>query len=185
MKMRMAGNAELPCRGFAGSRTAARLKRSLPGPFVMFKSIAAFFDDLRDGDKPEKPGGDETRIATAALLFHAIAIDGTITEDEMARLKPILSNHFQLSEPEFNRLLNLAQQREKEAIDIYRFTSALRGRLSLEEKREIIAMMWRVVYADGELGALEDNLIWRTAELLAVPARDRMELKQLVRAENG
>lgn len=151
----------------------------------MFKSIAAFFDDLRDGDEPEKPGGDETRIATAALLFHAIAIDGTITEDEMARLKPILSNHFQLSEPEFNRLLTLAQQREKEAIDIYRFTSALRDRLSLEEKREIIAMMWRVVYADGELGALEDNLIWRTAELLAVPARDRMELKQLVRAENG
>ena len=45
-------------------------------------------------------------------------------------------------------------------------------------------MMWRVVYADGELGALEDNLIWRTAELLAVPARDRMELKQMVRAGN-
>ena len=61
----------------------------------------------------------------------------------------------------------------------------LRDRLSLEEKREIIAMMWRLVYADGELDALEDNLIWRTAELLAVPARDRMELKQMVRAEIG
>lgn len=151
----------------------------------MFKSIAAFFEDLRDGDEADMPGANETQIATAALLFHAIAIDGTITEAEMARLKPLLSEHFQLSEPEFNRLLTLAQQREKEAVDIYRFTSALRDRLSLEEKREIIAMMWRVVYADGELGALEDNLVWRVSELLAVPARDRMELKQLVRAENG
>jgi uncharacterized tellurite resistance protein B-like protein len=151
----------------------------------MFKSIAAFIDTLRDGDDRKERGADETQLATAALLFHAIAIDGTITEGEMARLKPLLSGYFQLSEPEFNRLLTMAQQREKEAIDIYRFTSTLRDRLSLEEKREIIAMMWRLVYADGELGALEDNLIWRTAELLAVPARDRMELKQMVHAENG
>lgn len=151
----------------------------------MFKSIAAFFDTLLDGDDNEKPGADETQLATAALLFHAIAIDGTVTEEEMARLKPLLSEHFQLSEPEFNRLLTMAQQREKEAIDIYHFTSVLRDRLPLEEKREIIAMMWRLVYADGELGALEDNLVWRTAELLAVPARDRMQLKQMVRAEIG
>ena len=151
----------------------------------MFKSIAAFFDSLSDPGEGEKLGADETQLATAALLFHAIAIDGTVTEDEMARLKPLLSEHFQLSEPEFNRLLTMAQQREREAIDIYRFTSVLRDRLTLDEKREIIAMMWRVVYADGELGALEDNLIWRTAELLAVPARDRMELKQMVRAGNG
>ena len=151
----------------------------------MFKSIAAFFNSLREPGDGEKLGADETQLATAALLFHAIAIDGTVTEDEMARLRPLLSTHFQLSEPEFNRLLTMAQQREREAIDIYRFTSVLRDRLSLEEKREIIKMMWRVVYADGELGALEDNLIWRTAELLAVPARDRMELKQMVRAGIG
>ncbi len=150
----------------------------------MFKSIAAFFDSLREPGDGEKLDADDTQLATAALLFHAIAIDGTVTEDEMARLKPLLSTHFQLSEPEFNRLLTMAQQREREAIDIYRFTSVLRDRLTLDEKREIITMMWRVVYADGELGALEDNLIWRTAELLAVPARDRMELKQMVRAGN-
>jgi len=163
----------------AGSHPTLR-----PGLFIMFKSIAAFFDSLREPGDGEELGADETQLATAALLFHAIAIDGTVTEDEMARLKPLLSAHFQLSEPEFNRLLTMAQQREREAIDIYRFTSVLRDRLSLDEKREIITMMWRVVYADGELGALEDNLIWRTAELLAVPARDRMELKQMVRAGN-
>lgn len=148
----------------------------------MFKSIAAFFDTLHEPRERENSGTDEAQLATAALLFHAIAIDGTVTEDEMARLKPLLSAHFQLSEPEFNRLLTMAQQRERDAIDIYRFTSVLRDRLSLEEKREVIAMMWRVVYADGELGALEDNLIWRTAELLGVSTRDRMELKQMVRA---
>jgi uncharacterized tellurite resistance protein B-like protein len=150
----------------------------------MFKAISDFLDSLGERKEGETLDADEVQLATATLLFHAIAIDGTVSEDEMRRLKPLLTTHFQLSEPELNRLLNTAQQREREAVDIYRFTSVLRDRLSLEEKRQIIAMMWRLVYADGELGALEDNLIWRTAELLAVPARDRMELKQMVRAES-
>jgi uncharacterized tellurite resistance protein B-like protein len=70
-------------------------------------------------------------------------------------------------------------------VDIYRFTSVLREKLSLNEKHKIITMMWRLVYADNELAPLEDNLLWRTAELLAVPARDRMELKRMVLRETG
>lgn len=148
----------------------------------MFKSISRLLESVSDRDDGEKLGADEVRLATAALLFHAIAVDGKIHEDEMARLKPLLTAHFQLSEGELNKLLTQAEQQEKEAIDIYRFTSVLRDRLSLEEKRQIITMMWQLVYADGELAPLEDNLIWRTAELLAVPARDRMELKRSVRS---
>ncbi len=149
----------------------------------MFKSISAFLDSLNERDKDDKLEADEVRIATAALLFHAIAVDGTIREEEMARLKPLMASHFQLEEAGLNRLLTQAEQQEKEAIDIYRFTSVLRDRLSLDEKRQIIAMMWQLVYADGELAPLEDNLVWRTAELLAVPSRDRMELKRAVREE--
>ncbi len=151
----------------------------------MFKSITAFIESLGTREDGEKIAEEQVRLATAALLFHAIAIDGTVREDEMAQLKPILSSHFHLEERELNRLLTEAQQTEQEAVDIYRFTSVLRDRLSLDEKREIIAMMWRLVYADGELGPLEDNLIWRTSELLAVPARDRMELKRMIRGEVG
>lgn len=151
----------------------------------MFKSLTAFIDDLMGRDDNQQLSADDLQIPTAALLIHAVAIDGTVTEDEMARLKPLLGQHFNLPESELNRLLTEAELRERDAVDIYRFTSALRDRLSLEEKRRVIAMMWRVVYADGELNALEDNLIWRTAELLAVPARDRMELKQQIRAEIG
>jgi uncharacterized tellurite resistance protein B-like protein len=151
----------------------------------MLKSITAFIESLGTREDGEKIAEEQVRLATAALLFHAIAIDGTVREDEMAQLKPILSSHFHLEERELNRLLTEAQQTEQEAVDIYRFTSVLRDRLSLDEKREIIAMMWRLVYADGELGPLEDNLIWRTSELLAVPARDRMELKRMIRGEVG
>lgn len=149
----------------------------------MLKGIASLLDKLTGQGTDDKLGEDEMRIASAALLVHAMAIDGLVTERESAELRQMLSAHFDLIEEEMNTLLIKAEREERDAIDIYRFTSVLRDRLPMEEKHHIIAMMWRLVFADGKLEALEDNLIWRTAELLAVPTRDRMQLKQMIRAE--
>lgn len=149
----------------------------------MLRSLTSLFERLGERKEEATLGEHELRVASAALLVHAIGIDGTVTETESARLAELIADHFSLSKEDVHRLLIEAERQEREAIDIYRFTSLLRDSLSLEQKREIIGLMWRVVFADGRLEALEDNLIWRTAELLAVPARDRMQLKQLVRAE--
>jgi uncharacterized tellurite resistance protein B-like protein len=150
----------------------------------MLKEIASLLEKMT-GHHTEELGEDDMHIASAALLVHAMAIDGLVTEAESAELRALLATHFDLSAEEVNRLLIEAERQEREAVDIYRFTSVLRDRLPLEQKRDLIAMMWRIVFADGKLGPLEDNIVWRTAELLAVPARERMQLKQIVRAELG
>jgi hypothetical protein len=41
-------------------------------------------------------------------------------------------------------------------------------------------MMWEVVYADGRVNELEDNIIWRVADLLGVTTRQRVELRQQI-----
>lgn len=151
----------------------------------MLKSLTSLFETLNNRNAAAPLGEQELRIASAALLVHAIGIDGAVTEAESARLAEIVADHFSLAKHDVHTLLIEAERQEREAIDIYRFTSLLRDSLPLDQKREIIAMMWRVVFADGKLEALEDNLVWRTAELLAIPARDRMQLKQMVRAEMG
>jgi uncharacterized tellurite resistance protein B-like protein len=150
----------------------------------MLKTLAEFFKTVDDRGRGALDG-DQVRTATAVLLFHAIAIDGAADEKERERIHALLRGHFGMSDDEVAALLHDAEKREQESVDLYRFTSVLRNRLSPDEKREIIEMMWRLVYADGELAALEDNLIWRTAELLAVPTRERMELKKLVLKETG
>lgn len=150
----------------------------------MLKILADFFNTMDDDDRGKLDGG-QVKTATAVLLFHAIAIDGVVEATERTRIHALLRDHFGLGEGEVAELLHDAEEREKEAVDLYRFTSVLKDRLSPDEKRRIIEMMWRLVYADDELAALEDNLVWRTAELLAVPARERMELKKLVQNETG
>ena len=44
----------------------------------------------------------------------------------------------------------------------------------------IVENLWEMVFADGVVHELEDNVIWRIAELLAVDSRDRMLMKQRV-----
>src|SRR5262249_44724628 len=62
-------------------------------------------------------------------------------------------------------------------VDYYRFTSALRE-LSQEERLEIIRMMWQVGFADGKNHELEDNMVWRIAELIGGSARGRTTLRK-------
>src|SRR5262245_20385736 len=139
----------------------------------MLNAFASLLEKLTGGEAHEELGEDEMRVACAALLVHAMAIDGLISEAESQELRALIAAHFALGEAKVNHLLRKAEREERDAIDIYRFTSVLRDSLPLERKREIVAMMWRLVFADGRLEALEDNLVWRTAELLAVPTRDR------------
>ena len=61
-------------------------------------------------------------------------------------------------------------------MDFYRFTSALTS-LREPERIEIIRMMWQVVFADKKNHELEDNMVWRIAELIGVSARDRTVLR--------
>jgi uncharacterized tellurite resistance protein B-like protein len=57
--------------------------------------------------------------------------------------------------------------------------------LDEEGRARIVEMMWEVVYADGRRDELEDNLLWRAADLLGVSPRQRIELRRRIAREVG
>jgi uncharacterized tellurite resistance protein B-like protein len=118
----------------------------------------------------------EPRLAVAALLVHLSAIDGVVTPNERDVLETTLRDHYGLSDSEVRRLIEEATRQDQESVDFYRFTSALAA-LDDSEKREIIRMMWQMVYADQKNNELEDNMVWRIAELIGVSNRDRTILR--------
>ena len=85
-------------------------------------------------------------------------------------------DYYALDQSEVDRLIAEATRRDSEAVDFYRFTSALTP-LDESERIEIIRMMWQVVYADKQNHELEDNMVWRIAELIGVSARQRTILR--------
>jgi uncharacterized tellurite resistance protein B-like protein len=151
----------------------------------MIAAIRQFFADLAGTEEPKRFTDDDYRLAAAALLYHAIAIDGVVGVDERRRLAALLQTRFALTTEDTDALVEAAEAADREAVDLYGFTSVLKRRLDEAERERIVAMMWDVVYADGTVHEFEDNLIWRVAELLAVPARARMRLKQAARDNAG
>lgn len=151
----------------------------------MISAIRQFFADLVGPEEPRRFTEDDYRLAAATLLFHVIAIDGIVSEAERAKLADILRQRYGLDATDTMALIEAAEAADKEAVDLYGFTSVLKRRLDETERERIIGMMWQLVYADGVVHEFEDNLIWRVAELLGVSSQARIRMKQAVRANAG
>ncbi|TFF18071.1 hypothetical protein E3C22_22500 [Jiella endophytica] len=143
----------------------------------MFDAIKSFFRALGDEGREQASGADDVKVASAALLFHIIEADGIVTDSERRRLVDVLGEEFGLSAAEAQRLAGEGKRADQQSVDLYHFTSILKRELDEEHRIRFVEMLWEVTYADGEVHELEDNLIWRIAELLGVSTRDRMLMK--------
>ncbi len=151
----------------------------------MISALKRFIADLDGAPDPAPMTVDQGRLAAAALLYHVTVIDGHVGDDERTRLRDLLRERFGLDEGGLDELMAAAAEADRQAVDLYGFTSVLKQRLDIAERERIIAMMWELVYADGKAHEFEDNLIWRVAELLGVPSEVRIRLKQAARADGG
>lgn len=147
----------------------------------MFEAITKFLGG-KSGQNEDDPMLD-AKVCAAALLVHLSAVDGEVSEAERKTIERTLTEHYKLSSAEVADLVVLATTKDHEAVDFYGFTSTL-NKLEPSEKLNLIRMMWQVVFADSENHELEDNMVWRVAELIGVSSRDRTLLRSEVRGES-
>ncbi len=152
----------------------------------MFESFKKFVGEFVDGEKhPSQFGDEDYRLAAAALLVHAAAIDGEISQSERSKLHTVIKARFNLDEAATAELIDKATAAEHESVDLYHFTHLLNRVLDEEGRAKVVEMMWEIVYADGHRDELEDNLLWRAADLLGVPTRERIELRRRVGGDDA
>jgi uncharacterized tellurite resistance protein B-like protein len=147
----------------------------------MFETFKNFITEFVDGDKhPSQFAEDDYRLAAAALLVHAAAIDGDMSPSERDKLHAVIKQRFNLDDAATAELIEKATAAEHEAVDLYHFTHQLNRALDEAGRARIVEMMWEIVYADGKRDELEDNLLWRAADLLGVSSRQRIELRRRI-----
>lgn len=152
----------------------------------MFESFKNFVAEFVEGDKhPSQFADNDYRLAAVALLVHAAAIDGDMSQRERDKLYSVVKRRFALDSAQADELIDKATLAEHEAVDLYHFTSLLNRVLDEEGRARIIEMMWEIVYADGRRDELEDNLLWRAADLLGVSSRERIELRERIAKQAG
>lgn len=147
----------------------------------MFERFLAFIQELSGGGtagaslRPDDPA-----VAAAALLFHVMDADGVRAEEERKVIEREIAESYALDTDMLTAILEAAEQAERESVDLYAFTNVLTQRLDTEQRVDFIGIMWEIVYADGVRDEVEDNIVWRVAELMGVDRADRIRMRQEV-----
>jgi uncharacterized tellurite resistance protein B-like protein len=147
----------------------------------MLERFKHFVSEIVDGGKHQSQfADDDYRLAAAALLVHVAAIDGEVSQEERDKMRAVVKRRFALDDASTDELIEKATEAEHEAVDLYHFTHLLNRALDNEGRAKVIEMMWEIVYADGQRDEVEDNLLWRAADLLGVSQRERIALRQRI-----
>lgn len=147
----------------------------------MLQLLKDFLNDVGIGEKPvSRFSENDYRLAAAALLIHVMTIDGQETPAELETLHALLKRQFALDDDAVDELIAVATEADREAVDLYGFTSQINRSLDEDGRKRIVKMMWEMVYADGRMNEFEDNVVWRASDLLGISQRDRVEMRREV-----
>jgi uncharacterized tellurite resistance protein B-like protein len=104
-------------------------------------------------------------LATAALLVEVMRSDG-IAEAERTSVEAAVRNRFGLTGNEAQSLVAEAEAEVRAAVGYYPFTSLINRHFSVQDKEQIVELLWQVAYADATLSAHEQHVIRKVADLL-------------------
>ena len=144
----------------------------------MFGRFTALLDRIA-GHEVSEDKITPLQLAAAALMFAVMDSDGYRDAAELEALETTLASYFGIEGEALQELVWKGEAAEAEAVDFYQFTRVL-VKLPEEERLHLLELLFEIVYADGELHELEDNMVWRIAELLGISSRERIELRRKV-----
>ena len=119
----------------------------------------------------------DRQLATATLLVEIARADFEIHPREQDAIRRLLRGACGLDPARAAELVARAEREAEEVVSLYEFTRRLNLELSREEKTEIVEMLWRVAFADGQIDKYEEHLVRKVADLLYVPHRNFIRAK--------
>lgn len=123
------------------------------------------------------------QVATAALLVEIAKADGDFSDEERKRIINLMKNDFDLDDECVNELLELSEQKVKESVSIYEFSSVINESFTQNEKLELLKNLWRIIYEDGKLDSHEDRLIKIIGSTMNIEHKDIIAAKLFVKQE--
>ena len=151
----------------------------------MLRAIREFFEQHIGQAAAPAQEAHRLQLATAALLVEVVRSDGGIAPAERQALLAAIGTRFALAPEEAATLIDLAEQETRLANDTFQFTSLINRSFSPSQKLRLVELMWQVAYADATLGAHEQHVLRKLAELLHVPHGDYIAAKMRARDAAG
>ena len=144
----------------------------------MIDIVKRFFGRLSsEASSPANNTQHDARVAVCALLLEMAKIDDTFTTTEMSQIISILKEKYGLSAEDADALISVAEQELDGSIDYWQFARLINDNYSTEEKTDIIEMLWRIVFVDGNMDKYENHLMHKLADLLRLTHQELIDAK--------
>ncbi len=152
---------------------------------MLGKWLQQISESLSGDDGVSEDRGDALRRATVILMIDVAFADRRIDDVEIGSIVELASRHFDIDSVEARELVEDLREDADAITSVHEFTSLLHTHLDHDEKSKIVAMLWRIAYADGLLDKYENSLILRISDLLYVSRGRVMQLKHEAAGESG
>jgi uncharacterized tellurite resistance protein B-like protein len=136
----------------------------------MIGKLQDFFNTFLN-PQAETAQGDavqRTRLAVSALLLEIAVSDFESAPQERQTIIQIVKSEFGLEQAEADELISLAEQEHRTSTDYFQFTRLINEHYTATQKVELVELLWRVAFADGQLHHYEEHVIRRLTDLLHV-----------------
>ena len=117
---------------------------------------------------------DDKIVSLSCLLVEAALVDEDFGEDEKRIIFNILKKQFRnVSSNSINKIITEAIESFNNSSDLITHTKKIKENWELDDRIDIIEMLWKVCLVDGQLEPYEDMLIRRISGLIYVNDKNR------------
>jgi uncharacterized tellurite resistance protein B-like protein len=150
----------------------------------MLQTIVNLLTGKSDAGGTRVNDRDRISIAACVILLEMAHADDDFSLVERDRLRRLLREELGLGADETEDVLSAAEREQRDATDLYAYTSIVNRNFSDAEKRRLIEAAWHLAYADGRVDPHEDHLLHRLAQLLHVEHAELIAAKLRARDAN-
>ncbi len=128
---------------------------------------------------------DRRQVAAAALLVEASRLDADFDAKERNTIKALVAPRFALTGADAEALIRVAERESDEVYSDGMFVKAIATGFSVDERQELLSMLWEVAYADGSLHRFEEHMIGRVAGQLGLSPEQCEAARRHAQAAQG
>ena len=111
------------------------------------------------------------------LMFEIAISDGNLDKAELEMIKKRASKSGDNDE-KVSKIIKRITDETEDSVSFYPSVKEINDTHSLEEKKELLSVLWNLVKADSVVDAYEENLYFKIAELIKIKRSVANQIKQ-------
>jgi len=142
-----------------------------------FKRIFKTGESISSKEDQER----KLEITTCVILIEAATADSKLSKEELQKIIDLLKTKFQMTDSSVNELIEASRKERESSPGLWHFTNLINENLSLDEKYELMEMVWNVIYSDKTLDEFENYVAHELLHLLRLDHPKFIEIKLKVK----